>query len=112
MSNSFLSSSSGTTLIVLTVLLVIAWLGLRLFRDRLLGAASRLAGATDALRVVRTVPVGSRERVVLLEHRGEQLLLGVTPAAVNLLARWPQGAVPPTSPMDLAPPASPADPAP
>jgi len=42
------------------------------------------------LRVVAGIPVGIKERVVLLEAEGETFLVGVAPGAVNLLARWPR----------------------
>jgi flagellar protein FliO/FliZ len=33
--------------------------------------------------------VGQRERIALVEVRGDILLIGVTSGAVSLLARWP-----------------------
>ncbi len=42
----------------------------------------------SAMKVVATLPVGQRERVVLIEVGGEQMLLGVAPGRVNLLHRF------------------------
>jgi flagellar protein FliO/FliZ len=42
------------------------------------------------LHFVRALPVGTRERVVLLDHAGERWMLGVTAGGISLLARWPQ----------------------
>ena len=42
----------------------------------------------SAMKVVTSLPVGPRERVVLIEIAGEQMLLGVAPGRVNLLHRF------------------------
>lgn len=42
----------------------------------------------SAMKVVAALSVGQRERVVLIEVGGEQLLLGVAPGRVNLLHRF------------------------
>jgi flagellar biogenesis protein FliO len=39
------------------------------------------SASDDALRFVRALPVGTKERVVIVEHRGARWMLGVTPAA-------------------------------
>lgn len=46
-----------------------------------------------AMKVVSSLPVGPRERVVLIEIAGEQWLLGVAPGQVNLLHRFEQPVV-------------------
>ncbi len=47
----------------------------------------------NGLRVVAALSVGARERVVLIELGGEQLLLGVAPGRVNLLHRFEEPVV-------------------
>jgi flagellar protein FliO/FliZ len=42
------------------------------------------------MKMVASLPVGARERVVLIEIAGEQWLLGVAPGNVNLLHRFEQ----------------------
>lgn len=42
----------------------------------------------SGMKVIATVSVGPRERVVLIELAGEQWLLGVAPGCVNLLHRF------------------------
>lgn len=42
------------------------------------------------MKVIAAMPVGTRERVVLIEIAGEQWLLGVAPGSVNLLHRFEQ----------------------
>lgn len=44
----------------------------------------------NGLRVIAAISVGPRERVVLIELAGEQMLLGVAPGNVNLLHRFEQ----------------------
>lgn len=44
----------------------------------------------NGLRIVTAMSVGPRERVVLIEIAGEQMLLGVGPGRVNLLHRFEQ----------------------
>ncbi|HYE36789.1 flagellar biosynthetic protein FliO [Methylocaldum sp.] len=62
---------------VLAVILALAWL-LRRF-----GTFSRLA--PGSFRVLAAVSLGSRERAVLLQAGGKQLVLGVAPGRVETL---------------------------
>ena len=84
----------ASTVAALAVVLALAWALLRGWR-RLQGAASGGGAAeAEALRFVRALPVGARERVVLLDHAGERWMLGVTAGGITLLARWPLEAKP------------------
>lgn len=47
-------------------------------------------GARDSFRVVSSLPVGQRERVVVLQVGEQQFVLGVAPGRVNLLDRLEQ----------------------
>lgn len=76
-----------STLGALALVLALAWLSLRVLRSRLPGTGS--GAAHGGLRFLRALPVGPRERLVLVEHRGEQLLLGVTAGSIHMLGRWP-----------------------
>lgn len=84
----------ASTVGALAFVLLLAWLLIRGWQ-RLQDFAGPKAGADDALRFVRALPVGSRERVVLLDHAGERWMLGVTAGGISLLARWPHAAPPP-----------------
>ena len=42
--------------------------------------------------------VGQRERIALVEVRGEVMLIGVTGGNISLLARWPEGRAAPFAP--------------
>lgn len=79
----------GGTVVALAFVLLLAWVLIRGWR-RLQGLTLG-AGAVDgeALRFVRALPLGARERVVLLDHAGERWMLGVTAGGISLLARWP-----------------------
>ncbi len=69
----------GRMLIVLLALLLAAW-GLNQWLKRRTGAP-----AGGQLRIVTAVAVGQRERLVLVEVEGEQLLVGVTPHGITPL---------------------------
>jgi flagellar protein FliO/FliZ len=78
-------------LLALAVVIAIAWVALRLLRDRMQPRAKGSGAGDDALRFVRALPVGTKERVVIVEHRGERWMLGVTAGGISTLARWPAG---------------------
>ncbi|HET6395731.1 MAG TPA: flagellar biosynthetic protein FliO [Pseudoxanthomonas sp.] len=79
-------------LLVLGLILGLAWL-LR----RLPGAGFRPA---DGLRVVASLPLGAKERAVVIEVGGRQLLLGVSAGGVALLHALPEP-LPPAEPVRL-----------
>ncbi|HJV26666.1 MAG TPA: flagellar biosynthetic protein FliO [Aromatoleum sp.] len=70
--------------IVLALLLGSLWLIKRLSTPR---------GAAAGLKVLGAVPVGPRERVVLVEIGGQVLVLGVTAASVRTLHTLPADAI-------------------
>jgi flagellar protein FliO/FliZ len=76
-------------LLALGVVLALAWVGLRLLRNRMQPRASAEGGVDDALRFVRALPVGPKERVVIVEHRGARWMLGVTAGGISTIAQWP-----------------------
>ena len=55
----------------------------------------RVGGARGALRVCAALPLGGKERVVIVEAEGERLLLGVGPGGVKLLRKLKPGAATP-----------------
>ena len=84
----------ASTVAALAFVLLLAWVLIRGWR-RLQGFSGRSpADDGEALRFVRALPVGARERVVLLDHAGERWMLGVTAGGISLLARWPHPATP------------------
>lgn len=67
---------------VLIIVLVLSWVVLRVLKRTQFGKSS-----DDTLRFLRALPVGTRERVVLIQYRGEEYLLGVTTGGINLLEK-------------------------
>lgn len=85
--------SFASMLLALAVVIGVAWLALRLLRDRLQPRAKPgVASTDDALRFVRALPVGAKERVVIVEHRGARWMLGVTAGGISTIAHWPAAA--------------------
>jgi flagellar protein FliO/FliZ len=80
--------SFASMLLVLALVLAIAWGVLRLARSRLQPRPAGAKSADDVLRFVRALPVGSKERIVLIEHRGERWLLGVTSGGISTIGHW------------------------
>jgi flagellar protein FliO/FliZ len=82
--------SFASMLLALAVVLGLAYLALRFLRGRMQPGAGRQGTAgDDALRFVRALPVGAKERVVIVEHRGARWMLGVTAGGINTIAHWP-----------------------
>jgi flagellar protein FliO/FliZ len=84
----------ASTVVALAFVLALAWLLLRGWRRLQAGATAGGAVDAETLRFVRALPLGARERVVLLDHAGERWMLGVTAGGITLLARWPLEARP------------------
>nr|WP_246429139.1 flagellar biosynthetic protein FliO [Pseudoxanthomonas broegbernensis] len=78
-------------LLVLGLILGLAWL------LRRLPGGLRTA---EGLRVVGSLPLGAKERLVVVEVGGRQLLLGVTSAGISLLHDLPEP-LPPAEPPRL-----------
>lgn len=88
------------TLIALAVVLGLAWLGLKGLRQWQDGSLRRNGTEPDhPLRFIRALPVGQRERVMLIEAKGEIMLIGISGGAVTLLRNWgPDGEGAPAPP--------------
>jgi flagellar protein FliO/FliZ len=85
-----LMGSVAGMLLALGAVIALAWFVLKLMRNRMQPGVGLTGKATeDALRFVRALPVGAKERVVIVEHRGERWMLGVTAGAINTIAHWP-----------------------
>ena len=53
-----------------------------------MGVDSEANPGDRSLRFLRALPLGQRERVVLIEVGDETMLLGVGTGAITLLSRW------------------------
>lgn len=78
------SSSSTITLLfavfALALVLALAWLLLKG-----LAALGQRAGKHSPIEVKSTLPLGSRERLVVVEYRGADYLLGVASGHISLI---------------------------
>ncbi|MDV3468794.1 flagellar biosynthetic protein FliO [Stenotrophomonas sp. C3(2023)] len=83
----------GGVVALLAVLALVVGLGWLL--KRMPGSSFRPA---DGLKVVASVAVGAKERVVVLEVGGQQLLLGVTAGGISALHTLDQPLPPPAAP--------------
>jgi flagellar biosynthetic protein FliO len=79
-----------STVLALLLVLALAWLLLRWLRRSQTGGTLR-----DGPQVLRSVSVGARERLVVVEHHGVEYLLGVTAASISVIERRRVGATPP-----------------
>jgi flagellar protein FliO/FliZ len=82
--------SFASMLLALAIVLGLAWVVLRFMRARMQPRGPQGGGPDEALRFVRALPVGAKERVVIVEHRGERWMLGVTAGGISTIAHWPQ----------------------
>lgn len=77
------------TIVALAIVLGLAYVSLRLLRrwqDR--GFARDPDQPQRQLRFVRALPLGQRERLVLIEAEGELMLIGVSAGSISLLRNW------------------------
>ncbi|HEX6707417.1 MAG TPA: flagellar biosynthetic protein FliO [Albitalea sp.] len=81
--------SFASMLLALAIVIGLAWVVLRLLRARMQPRASPGDGPDESLRFVRALVVGAKERVVIVEHRGERWMLGVTAGGISSIAHWP-----------------------
>nr|WP_228736161.1 flagellar biosynthetic protein FliO [Xanthomonas euvesicatoria] len=86
----------GAVFALLLVLALIVGLGWLL--KRMPGSGFR---STEGLRVVTSLAVGAKERVVVVEVNGQQLLLGVTTGGISTLHTLPEPL--PTAPAPTLP---------
>lgn len=81
--------SFASMVLALAVVIAIAWVLLRLLRDRMQPRGASGSTGDETLRFVRALHVGAKERVVIIEHRGARWMLGVTAGSINTVAHWP-----------------------
>lgn len=96
--------SFASMLLALVIVLGLAYVVLRILRSRMQPRGPQGTGSDEALRFVRALPVGAKERVVIVEHRGARWMLGVTAGGINTIAHWPNAAEE-NAPAGLATPA-------
>jgi flagellar protein FliO/FliZ len=81
--------------LILTLIFVLALIPVAVWMLKRMGAGTASGGA--GLRVVAQLPLGQRERIVVVEAGERWLVLGVTPSAINRIGTLPKGDLPPHS---------------
>ena len=76
-----LGSMLATTLLSLLAVVALAWVVLWLLKK-----SSLVQGQAQAVKVISSVAVGTKERVVQIQYKDKELLLGVTANAIHVLA--------------------------
>lgn len=84
--------SFASMLLALAFVLALAYVVLKVMKARMQPRATPGGGPDDSVRFVRALPVGTKERVVIVEHRGERWMLGVTAGGISTIAHWAEGA--------------------
>jgi flagellar protein FliO/FliZ len=94
--------------LLLTVLLLLALLGAALWAFRRALRSGPLWRATPRrLQLIEVRALGPRHRVALVRVDDREVLIGVSPAQISMLDRWPSTPQEPRRPTDTARP--PAD---
>lgn len=75
-------------LLVVCLIFLLAWV----FRR-----ANFVPGQASGMRVIASLPLGARERAVLVQCGDKQLLLGVSQGSVRLLAQFDEPVIEPAS---------------
>jgi flagellar protein FliO/FliZ len=86
-------SSIMAVVLSLALVLGLAWGAIWLLKklqDRQMGVDGE-PNDVGNIRFLRSLPLGQRERVALIELNGERLLLGITAGGISLLARYDKG---------------------
>ncbi|HEU0199611.1 MAG TPA: flagellar biosynthetic protein FliO [Burkholderiaceae bacterium] len=78
--------------LVLTLVFVVALIPVAVWFLKRLGAGAPVGGA--GLRVVAQLPLGARERLVVVEAGQRWLVLGVTASSINRVGTLPKGELP------------------
>ena len=80
---------------VMALVVVLALIPLAMWLLKRMGGG--VPGSAAGLRVVSQLPLGPRERIVIVEAGDRWLLLGVTAASINRVGTLPKGELPPAS---------------
>jgi flagellar protein FliO/FliZ len=78
--------------LVLALVFVLALIPAAVWLLKRMGAGTATSAA--GLRVVAQLPLGTRERIVVVEAGDRWLLLGVTATSINRIGTLPKGALP------------------
>ena len=79
--------------LVIALLLAVLW-GLRKMQN----GNSFLRKNAQRLQTVESLSIGPRQKIVLIQVDGQDVLIGVTAHQIMALSAWPAQAAPPTPP--------------
>ncbi len=74
-----LAATTGSLVLVIAVILGLAWLLKRMRVPNLV--------QQQGLKIVRQLPVGTKERIAIVEAGNEQFLVGITPQSIQLISK-------------------------
>jgi flagellar protein FliO/FliZ len=95
---------SGLSTMILSLALVIGFIFAAAFVAKRMPFGLGARGNTGALKVVAALPLGPKERLLLVQAKGEELLIAVSPAGVFNVGAQAAGGAPPSAPRAAAPP--------
>ncbi len=84
-----------TSLLALAIVIALVWLTLRALKRMQYGKSTG-----GELHFVRALPVGTRERIVIVQYRDEEYLLGVSAGNISLLEKRSTTPAPQSEPAD------------
>ena len=85
--------------LVIALLLAMLW-GLR----KMQSGASFMRKNTQRLQTIESISVGTRQKIVLIQLDGQDVLVGVTPHQITALSPWPVQTPAPVQPTETPTP--------
>ena len=85
--------------LVIGLLLCVLW-GLR----KMQSGSSFLRKNTQRLQTIESLSIGTRQKIVLIQVDGQDVLIGVTPHQMTALSTWPAKVILPTEPQEIQTP--------
>jgi len=95
---------SGLSTMIMSLALVIGFIFAAAFVAKRMPFGLGARGNTGALKVLAALPLGPKERLLLVQARGEELLIAVSPAGVFNVGAQAAPGVPPSAPRPAAEP--------
>ncbi len=74
-----MAATFGSLLFVIVIIFLLAWALKRMRLPNIMGQ--------DGLKVIRQLPVGTKERLVIVQAGEEQFLVGITSHSINLVSK-------------------------
>jgi flagellar protein FliO/FliZ len=89
---------SGLSTMIMSLALVIGFIFAAAFVAKRMPFGLGARGNTGALKVLAALPLGPKERLLLVQAKGEELLIAVSPAGVFNVGAQPAAGIPPSVP--------------